>query len=221
MSNITTTVDQGMYRSKAGTEIHAVFNGVTFGELNMIKYAIQRDVANVHLMGKVDAVTTAKGKRTTSGACIFAVFEKDRLLEAAQKSQIYLSSHEILNYTRDPGTVLPSFKDGEEALRNGGTLRASNNFNASSEESIFASFGGSATATLSDQIPPFNIVLVGISEVSGHASTMTIHGVQFNSDQGGSSVDDMILERQLTFLAQRVTPWESFDKLAKGVTASL
>ena len=55
-------IDQGYYISKSGTEIQAVFNGVKFGDLHMIKYAVQRDVANVHVMGTVDAVSVAKGK---------------------------------------------------------------------------------------------------------------------------------------------------------------
>ena len=53
-------IDQGYYISKSGTEIQAVFNGVKFGDLHMIKYAVQRDVANVHVMGTVDAVSVAK-----------------------------------------------------------------------------------------------------------------------------------------------------------------
>ena len=72
-----------------------------------------------------------------------------------------------------------------------------------------------------DQVPPFDIILVGISEASGHGSRMIIHGVQFNSDQGGTSIDDMNLERQTSFLARRVTPWEELKELAKGISASI
>lgn len=207
-------IDQGSYISKSGTEIQAVFNGVKFGDLHMIKYAVQRDVANVHIMGRVDAVSVAKGKRSTTGACVFAVFEKDRLLEAVQDRRVFLTNHELINY----GGNLDSKQN--LAAQAGGTLRDGTAFDGTSETSVFSSFGQLKAPALLDQIPPFDIVLVGISEASGHASRMVIHGVQFNSDQGGTSVDDLLLERQVTFIASRITPWTSLSILASGSSAS-
>ena len=217
-------IDQGYYISKSGTEIQAVFNGVKFGDLHMIKYAVQRDVANVHVMGTVDAVSVAKGKRSTTGACVFAVFEKDRLLEAVQDKKVFLTSHELVNYgnTENKGGVNNTLNTkANVAIQSGGTIRPSTAFDGSTDTSVFKSFGDNAAPTLIDQIPPFDIVLVGISEASGHASRMVIHGVQFNSDQGGSSVDDLLLERQVTFIAKRISPWTSLATLANGSSSSI
>lgn len=217
-------IDQGYYISKSGTEIQAVFNGVKFGDLHMIKYAVQRDVANVHVMGTVDAVAVAKGKRSTTGACVFAVFEKDRLLEAVQDKKVFLTSHELVNYgnTENKGGVNNTLNTkANVAIQSGGTIRPSTAFDGSSDTSVFKSFGDNAAPTLIDQIPPFDIVLVGISEASGHASRMVIHGVQFNSDQGGSSVDDLLLERQVTFIAKRISPWTSLATLANGSSSGI
>ena len=50
---------------------------------------------------------------------------------------------------------------------------------------------------------------------------MVIHGVQFNSDQGGSSVDDLLLERQVTFIAKRISPWTSLATLANGSSSGI
>lgn len=210
-------IDSGSYISKSGTEIHAVFNGTKFGDLHMIKYAVQRDVANIHVMGTVDAVGTAKGKRSTTGACVFAVFEKDRLSEAVNDKQVFLTNHELINYGDNE---LDS--KSNEALQAGGTLRDGSTITSSTNSSsIFESFGKYATPKLIDQIPPFDIVLIGISEASGHTSRMVIHGVQFNSDQGGTSVDDLLLERQVTFIARRVTPWTSLTTLSTGSASSV
>lgn len=220
-------LDQGYYISKSGTEIQAVFNGVKFGDLHMIKYAVQRDVANVHVMGTVDAVSVAKGKRSTTGACVFAVFEKDRLLEAVKGSKVFLTHHELTNYGSGDNKIKPGFNNqldtkASVAIQSGGTVRPSSALvnNGQDDESVFASFGAAVAPALIDQIPPFDIVLVGISEASGHASRMVIHGVQFNSDQGGSSVDDLLLERQVTFIAKRISPWTSLQTLAKGSSAT-
>lgn len=203
------------YTSKAGTEIHAVFDNVKFGDLQMVKFATQRDMAPIHVMSRVDNVGIAKGKRNTSGACVFTIFEKDRLLEAIGQNpdkKVFLTNHELLNYgqgsgyanegsllkfgTRTPSTLNP------DTIGNAGIVQ---------ESSIFKpeTYGAEANAMLADQIPPFDITLVGISEVNpAGASRMVIHGVQFNSDQGGTSIDDLVLERQLTFLARRISPWK-------------
>jgi len=210
--------DYSTYTSKSGTEIQAVFNNKKFGELQMVKFATQRDVANIHLMGHVDSVGTAKGKRASTGACIFTVFQKDALMDAiGTDKQVFLTDHELVNY----GSEGALMKFG---IRAEGTVRSTRNSSLTegnaSEGSIWKreSYGRMVTPTMVDQIPPFDITLVGISEVTGHLSTMTIHGVQFNSDQGGTSIDDLVLERQLTFIARRITPWRSPEEMEKRAT---
>lgn len=216
------------YTSKAGTEIHAVFDTVKFGDMHMVKYATQRDVANIHVMGRVDAVGTAKGKRQTTGACVFTVFQKDRLLEAIRgntANNIFLTKHELLNYgdgdttknTGDRGKLLQfgtrRFNTSNPDLQENGTLQTI------TSESIFNinTYGSVSTVALADQIPPFDITLVGISEVDvASAQKMVIHGVQFTSDQGGTSIDDLVLERQLTFIARRISPWSSYSVTTSG-----
>lgn len=211
------------YNSLSGTEIHAVFDTVKFGDLHMVKYATQRDVANIHVMGRVDSVGTGKGKRQTSGACVFTVFDKDRLLEAINKTkQIFLTNHELLNY----GDSTDSLERGI-LLRNAfNNTRRFNTINPDivngqlstfqSASSIFdiSSYGDTSKIQLADQVPPFDITLVGISEVAPEAaSRMIIHGVQFTSDSGGTSIDDLVLERQLTFIARRISPWKKLSEL--------
>ena len=203
--------DYSTYTSKSGTEIQAVFNNKKFGELQMVKFATQRDVANIHLMGHVDSVGTAKGKRASTGACIFTVFQKDELMSAIGTDKtVFLTDHELVNYGSD-GSGLMKFGTRAE-----GTIRSTRD-STLTIDSIWKkeSYGRMVKPTMVDQIPPFDITLVGISEVTGHLSTMTIHGVQFNSDQGGTSIDDLVLERQLTFIARRITPWRSPEEMEK------
>jgi hypothetical protein len=113
-----------------------------------------------------------------------------------------------------------------KANRAGGTVRVDGTISASSVDnmgySVFAksNFGQEVAPMLIDQIPPFDITLVGVSESTGDASRMVVHGVQFNSDQGGSSVDDLILERQVTFLARRISPWTQLTDLEGGTSVT-
>lgn len=223
-----TTSESGFYTSKSGVEIQAVFGNEKFGDLHMIKYATQRDTANVHVMGSVDPVSVAKGKRATTGACVFAIFEKDRLLEAMSKDhKVFLTNHELANYgTLNQRDKLASASTRSSANTAGGTVRVDGTISASSVDnmgySVFAksNFGQEVAPMLIDQIPPFDITLVGVSESTGDASRMVVHGVQFNSDQGGSSVDDLILERQVTFLARRISPWTQLTDLEGGTSVT-
>ena len=212
------------YISKSGTEINAVINGKKFGNLQMVKFGIQRDMVNNYVMGVVDAVSVSKGKRGVTGACIFLIFERDTLLEAVNDKQVFLTNHELINYGNDKDTNgINNRLDTKlnPALQAGGSIRDTKAFDPSTAQSVFSSFGRASTPKLIDQIPPFDIILVGISEASGHGSRMIIHGVQFNSDQGGTSIDDMNLERQTSFLARRVTPWEELKELANGMSAAV
>lgn len=227
---MTSTYDSGTYTSKAGVEINAVFGNTRFGDLHMIKYATQRDTANVHVMGHVDPVSVAKGKRSTTGACVFAVFEKDNLLEAMRGKDVFLSNHELANYGTNGDRDIAGVTEAQKvaARSNGATVRTDGVIQARTEPdsmgySVFEThnFGRSVAPLMIDQIPPFDITLVGVSESNGSASRMVIHGVQFNSDQGGSSVDDLLLERQVTFLARRVSPWTRLDDLKEGSKTSI
>ena len=223
-----TTSESGFYTSKSGVEIQAVFGNKKFGDLHMIKYATQRDTANVHVMGHVDPVSVAKGKRATTGACVFAIFEKDRLLEAMAKDhKVFLTNHELANYgTLNQRDKFSNSSTRSKANRAGGTVRVDGKISTSSVDnmgySVFAksNFGQEVAPMLIDQIPPFDITLVGVSESTGDASRMVVHGVQFNSDQGGSSVDDLILERQVTFLARRISPWTQLTDLEGGTSVT-
>ena len=223
-----TTSESGFYTSKSGVEIQAVFGNKKFGDLHMIKYATQRDTANVHVMGHVDPVSVAKGKRATTGACVFAIFEKDRLLEAMAKDhKVFLTNHELANYgTLNQRDKFSNSSTRSKANRAGGTVRVDGTISTRSVDnmgySVFAksNFGQEVAPMLIDQIPPFDITLVGVSESTGDASRMVVHGVQFNSDQGGSSVDDLILERQVTFLARRISPWTQLTDLEGGTSVT-
>lgn len=222
-----TTTTQQRYDSKSGVEIQAVFNDTIFGDMHMIKFATQRDTANVHVMGSVDPVSVAKGKRSTTGACVFAVFDKDRLLDAVKSSNVFLTNHELVNYGGQSATVggktVTNDYNGGNQIRVDGTLGADAGRSIRNTSSVFdtSNFGKNVAPMLIDQIPPFDITLVGVSESTGQVSRMVIHGVQFNSDQGGSSVDELILQRQVTFLASRVTPWQNVSDLANGTSAGL
>ncbi len=63
-------------------------------------------------------------------------------------------------------------------------------------------------ARLADQLLAFDITLIGANEY-GATTKMIIHGVELMSEASGISIDDLVIEKQFSFLARRVTTWTS------------
>lgn len=186
------------YTSFGGTDITAVFGTKVFGELQMVSYRVNREKAPVYTMGSVDPRSIARGKRMVSGVCVFIVFDKDSLLEAMTE-QVYIGKDELATY----GTKAnPRTDAGTAAIKGGGSVRSVSETEYSNPSSIKTA----STPILADQVLPFDITLVGVSEY-GKAITMAITGVELMSESGGVSIDDISLEKQMAFIARRVTSW--------------
>jgi hypothetical protein len=59
-----------------------------------------------------------------------------------------------------------------------------------------------------DQLPPMDFVVVGANEY-GTAATMRIYGAEFLNEGSGYSVDDMVIENQMTYIARTILPWQN------------
>lgn len=187
------------FHSFSGVDIHAVFGDKVFGELQMVSYKIDREKAPVYTMGSPDLRTIARGKRLITGSCVFVVFEKDALINAmkdrGEGKNPHLSIEETANFNKD-GTLTD---DGAKAAANGGTIGVSGTKAPSS-------FTSPSQARLADQVLPFDITLVGASEY-GKSTTMSILGVELMSEAGGISIDDLVIEKQVSFIARSITAW--------------
>lgn len=184
------------FHSFGGTDIHAVFGDQVFGELQMVSYKVDREKAPVYTMGSADLRTIARGKRLVTGACVFIVFDKDTLLDIMNS-----------NASRNPyldKTFTANFDNASSsaAVQEGGSLGLSGTFDVTTDR-----FTEQAPARLADQLLPFDITLVGANEY-GQSSKMTIHGVELMSEAGGISIDDLSIEKQMSFIARRITNWQ-------------
>lgn len=193
------------YSSFSGIDISAVFGDTTFGELQMVSYKSDREKAPVYTMGSPDPKTIARGKRLVTGVCVFVVFDKDSLVDAlGQGDTVYLSGHETANFGRN-GYASDSAR---QAARSGGSIV--NRIGGADNASIL-SIKEASRANLGDQLLPFDITLVGANEY-GQISKMIIHGVELMSEAGGISIDDLVIEKQMSFIAKRISPWTKIDR---------
>lgn len=223
------------YHSFGGVDITPVFGNREFGSMQMISYRADREKAPIHTMGSPDARSIARGKRYISGACVFAVFDRDTLLDAmdeAKRTDVWLSKHETANYRR--GGIYKNINNGryQDAIteqarnaiygsndinsnngdRGGGTIVGNyKDINLDSSQNIRSSLRDPVKARLADQILPFDIVLAAANEF-GHTSKMVIYGVEFMTESGGVSVDDIVIEKQHSFIARSISNWMAMDQ---------
>lgn len=205
------------YHSFGGVDIHAVLGDQVFGELQMVAYRAERDKSLVFTLGSANARSIARGKRYISGTCVFVIFDRDSLLEAMDRqnnSTVYLDKHETANYRRGGAGVNGLTAGARTAARNGGTVVGQNALidtaNLNTTQQIQQTLVTPTRARLADQLLPFDITLVGANEF-GHTTKMVIYGVEIMSESGGVSIDDMVLEKQMSFLARSVSNWEAID----------
>ena len=189
------------FASYSGSDIHAVFGSTIFGQIQMISYKQDREKAPVYTMGSPDLRTIARGKRLITGACVFVVFDKDALLEAmnlenGKEKRPFISKDELAQ--RNGGGVF------DEAAKSGGTASVLSGARYNKPED----FTEQEYAFHLDQLLPFDITIVGSNEY-GNVSRMVIKGVELLTEAGGLSIDDMVLEKQVSFIARRIEPWSA------------
>lgn len=198
------------FSSYSGADIHAVFGDTVFGEIQMISYKQDREKAPVYTMGSPDLRTVARGKRLITGACVFVVFDKDGLLSAMNEgSNInrnpFISKDEVAMNGKsniDGGNI--STADRQLALDAGGTASVLQGRRGLSE----LDFTEQVKAFHLDQLLPFDITIVGANEY-GSVSKMVIKGVELMTEAGGMSIDDMVLEKQVAFIARGIEQWSA------------
>ena len=217
--------NQETYSAISGADIHAVFGNFKFGSIQMIRYATQREKAFIYTMGSPTPRATARGKRSVSGAFVFTMIDREGLVKsmhnAGDKRQIFLSKDESANFANASNNAAPNTEDKiKTAFDGGGTFgntgTTGSGFNPYVETSIFKSsnFGGKSNAYLSDQLLPFDITIVGVPEYGAqYAKRLIIHGVEIMTEASGSSIDDLVLEKQQAFIARGISDWTPLDTL--------
>lgn len=196
------------FTSFSGSDIHAVFGDTIFAQLQMISYKQDREKAPVYTMGSPDLRAIARGKRLITGACVFVVFDRDGLLEAVNNNTNKNRSPHISKDEAAMAGKLPvananvSDKNRQAALDLGGTVSVLN-----AEDGKDAKFTEKVPAFHLDQLLPFDITIVGANEY-GRVSKMIIRGVELMTEAGGMSIDDLVLEKQVAFIARSIEQWK-------------
>lgn len=192
------------YNSNSGCDIVATLDGTLLGNLNGISFSTTREKAPIYVMGSVDAVSFGRGKRGHAGSLIFTNFDRHALHDLMQ-------GH--INGT-DLGQRYWYWRKQTDIPAGGRSKLLATDFES---DALFNSLGiEKAAPNYSDQIPPFTITLTGMNEY-GNLSVMHILGVELINEGSGVSIDDIVTETQMTFVARAILGWTPI-KIAAGAT---
>jgi hypothetical protein len=192
------------YNSFSGVDIKATFGGKVVAELQAISYSITREKAPVYTMGSADPRAFARGKRGIAGTLIFVMFDQHALLEALR---------DIL-FQADIDDVFPQFlgaDTGELAAADARSRSSRTLASTVAEQESAITFASedqvNARPWYTDQIPGFDITLAAANEY-GSLAIMKVFGVEILNEGYGISIDDIVSEQQMTYIARTILPWQ-------------
>ena len=199
------------YDSFSGVDIKAVFANKVIGELQAISLQVTREKAGIYTMGSADPRSFSRGKRGYAGSLIFINFDRDPVLNAFGETYFQGDIDEVRS------EAPPASSSLEWSLRSSSGVTASTPIGAGAgpspslrqQESDLTSIISDQillAPSLADQILPFDITLAANNEY-GDSAKMAIFGVEILNEGFGVSIDDLVIEKQYTYLCRKVSWW--------------
>lgn len=197
------------YNSFSGVDIKGVFANQVIAELQAISYSITREKAPLYTMGCADPRSFSRGKRGIAGTLIFLVFDRHALISTFGMDAE--NTAQQLLFLSDVDDVRPeSLQGGTETGALGAQLQgAALGAGVTGAESPISTVGGDQEVVapwFSDQIPPFDITLAAANEY-GSLAVMRIYGCEILNEGYGVSIDDIVSEQQMTYVARTLIGW--------------
>lgn len=190
------------FNSFSGADIIASFAGIQIGEIQGVSVSISREKAPIYTMGSVNPRAFSRGKRGIAGSLVFIVFDKHALLSAIETLDNFkfaADDAEFRSVNFNDGRIVVGPPQTDDSIFNPATP-------------VNAGLWTPAKPFYADQIPPFDIVIFGGNE-HGNTGKMTIHGVEILNEGMGLSIDDIVTEQQMTFVAREITPWTKQESI--------
>ncbi len=204
----SSTVEQygKTYTSFSGADIVCTFNGVVVGSLAGITWSVTREKAPIFTMGSPNPRSFSRGKRGIAGSLIFMVFDRPGLYNLIAAN---VTNDEFKIWTRN-WNLLPNMNS---------------NIAAGIAPVDSSAFGmSSALPYYADQVPPFDITITFANEY-GQAAVRSVYGVELLNEGSGASMDDMVIEETMTFVARDIGPMiptnRGFDAADASIDAAV
>lgn len=178
------------YTTFSGADIVATFGGVEIGALSGITFSVTREKAPIYTMGSPNPRSFSRGKRGIAGSLIFTVFDRPALYTMLQEN---MGTEPQYYYTRTHNSIPAGLDAGGNRTRGIAPV-------AEDKSSVVAEMPFYA-----DQIPPFDITITFVNEY-GQGSARSIYGVELLNEGSGASMDDIVIEETMTYVARELGP---------------
>jgi hypothetical protein len=178
------------YTTFSGSDIVCTFGSVIIGTLSGITWSITREKAPIYTMGSPNPRSFSRGKRGIAGSMIFTVFDRPSLYTMILK---HADSDKVKYFTRT-SNVLPGMDTEGNITHRGITPTDVQTLDVTSAFPYYA-----------DQIPPFDVTVTFANEY-GQAAVRRIYGVELLNEGSGVSMDDIVIEETMTYVAREVGP---------------
>lgn len=186
------------YTTFSGADIVCTFGGIEIGALSGITWSVTREKAPVYTMGSANPRSFSRGKRGIAGSLIFTVFDRPALYDMLYAN---VANDSAKYYTRS-SNVLPGFARTDSInVAHAGIVPVTAGPDLISQEIDVVS----AFPYYADQIPPFDVSITFANEY-GQAAVRSIYGVELLNEGSGCSMDDIVLEETMTFIARDLGP---------------
>ena len=166
------------------SETFSDVNFMQIGEAHTISYSVYRDKQPVNRLGDTSPNGFTRGYVTIAGTIIFTVFHEMVLKELIEK-----------------------INKGAKSLKSEGEWRTKENgdvFKEPNEYDITLSPSDLKYFRI-DELPPLDI-FVDFQNEYGDASRIAIYGVEFINEGQVMSVQDLVTENSVTFVARDISP---------------
>lgn len=190
------------YTTFSGADIVASFGGVEIGALSGITFSVTREKAPIYTMGSPNPRSFSRGKRGIAGSLIFTVFDRPALYTMLDQNRIDANSTAHKFFTRAHNTL-----PGDDGHKRGIATVEDQGTSVKSMVPYYA-----------DQIPPFDITITFANEY-GQAAVRSIYGVELLNEGSGASMDDIVLEETMTYVARELGPMYTIninDMISEG-----
>lgn len=203
------------FTSIAGVDITPMIGSKVIGTLQQITIMVNREKAGWWALGRVNPRGIARGKRAIAGTLNFLDINQHALLSHMDTAYYgYINEHHAGaddtgsdNLSKLSLSGLYSYSEQEQLDT---ALFATNQSVGFNKQWL--------RPTHADQIPPFDIVLSAANEM-GVRARLVLFGVEILNDGIGVSIDDLVMEQQLQFIALDMIPWTLVDQVAPPASA--
>ena len=214
---------QKTYSSYSGVDIKVVIQGQQVGSMQALSYAIQREKAPIYVMGSVDPISFSRGKRGIAGTMISLMLDKHFLDNSMFKegNKVPFPTLDADEIFADPTSINENLSTSNSTYRAasannvGNELGTVGSFNAASAGNNLSAMYAQRKPFYVDQILPFDVAIVAVNEY-GQSAQMRLYGCEILNEGSGFSIDDIVVENQMTYVCRTILPWRKWSRGAKA-----